>query len=424
MSPDQPHDAAPPRLAYLLADAGITLYGSRKGCSIHARAMIRAMRQEGAQVDVYALRAARKGDPPADLHGACVVEIPRSGATRRWSKHVRDSKKWGPEGPPNWVTAVSWLLWQRDFLRAAGRAMAQPDNRPDYLYARAAWLAYPYARLRETLGVPLALEVNAIFSVEKADRGELAFGGMSRRIERGMLQSADLVLPVSGELAQAAEDHGAAPDRITVSPNAVDTDLFHPAAAHGKAPDDGAFVIGSVSSLRGYHGLDTLIDAAAELARRGADVRLEFVGDGQARQDLENRARQAGLGEKVRFHGVVPHERVPEILRCCDVCVSPNEGEVNRYNCPMKLYEYMALGVPVVASRWGDIPNILREGETALLHRPGDAADLARALDDVLRNPQAAQDRVARALEEVRTRHTWRARARAILQRLGEVSHG
>ena len=84
----------------------------------------------------------------------------------------------------------------------------------------------------------------------------------------------------------------------------------------------------------------------------------------------------------------------------------------------MKLYEYMSLKIPIVASAWGDIPNIVRHGETALLHAPGDEADLARSIREVRDHPGAAWNRAERAWSEVKC-HTWRGIARDILDFCG-----
>jgi glycosyltransferase involved in cell wall biosynthesis len=105
---------------------------------------------------------------------------------------------------------------------------------------------------------------------------------------------------------------------------------------------------------------------------------------------------------------------VPELLGRCAVCAAPYEGEHNQYNCPMKLFEYMGMKIPIVASDWGDIPNIVEHGRTALLHKEADPAALAEAIREVWRDPAAARARAEAAYALAQGR-TWRATARRIL---------
>lgn len=400
------------RIAYLLADAGIVLSDSKKGCSIHARSMIRAFQQEDCAVTTFTLR------PGRSLPGFAVRETQPSRLTRFWNRQMIGKKRFrllapwrSRKGPvPNWADAVKWLLWNADFHRQALRRLR--PSPPQILYARHAWLCWPYARLKKRLKAPLVLEVNAVFDIEKAARGEGAFPGLARRIEKAAFEAADLILPVSAEIREQILAFGIDPRKVVVTPNAVDLELFAPKPSLGRKD---TFRIGCVSSFRAYHGLSTLVQAAARLKARIPGIQLVLIGDGPEMKAIGRQCRGLGLEGHVEFPGVVDHMRVPALLRGCDVCVCPNEGEANQYNCPMKLFEYMALKVPVVASRWGDIPNILRDGETGLLHAPGDPDDLARALLDVYEKPQEAARRVTNAYGVAQER-SWRANAKRVLE--------
>ena len=140
-----------------------------------------------------------------------------------------------------------------------------------------------------------------------------------------------------------------------------------------------------------------------------------MIGGGPEFEATKQLAAELGIAEIVEFTGVVDHARVPQLLAGCAVAAAPYEGEHNQYNCPMKLFEYMGMKLPIVASRWGDIPNILEHGATALLHAEGDAAALAGALTAVAADPAAAQRRAEAAYAVAAEKHTWRSTARAIL---------
>ena len=381
--------------------------------------MIQAFQAESCQVDVYALR--RGKDRTHDRVGETVIQRIRSSApTRWWRQGLIHNRRWRllwPFAPhaaptPRSVSAVGTLLRQRDFLRAARRACQA--HRPDLLYARHAWLACPYARLRKWTGAPLVLEVNAVVATEKTVRGEMAFGPLARGIERRALEAADRILVVSEELREQVVRVGGDAKKIALAPNAVDPDLFRPAERQpGSRRNE--FLIGAVCSMRAYHGVATLLRSAAAIRAEVPGMRLRLIGGGPELEAMRALARELGIGEVTEFSGTVEHRRVAGLLQDCDVCAAPYEGGVNQYGCPMKLYEYMAVGTPIVASGWGDVPNILSHGRTALLHEPGSVDSLAGALLEVHRDPGPARERARLAREEVVANHTWRKRARDIL---------
>lgn len=404
----------PLKVAYLLADAGIQFYSSRKGSSIHARSMIKALTQEGCAVAVYVFR---KGERP--IPGFNVSQVRQSRLGEWWQRRLLRDRLWRRfwpfgkknDAPPNWAVAASWLLWHRDLARYVAHQFRK-NGRPDLIYARHAWLAFPYARLKKKFKVPLVLEVNAVLTIEKAARREMAFYRLTRWIERRAFQAADLILPVSQELKDQIVSFGVDPAKVVVTPNAVDLDLFHP-RGEGDGAGDG-FTVGTVNSFKAYHGMDTLLEAAALLKERIPGLKLRMIGDGEELAGLKAKAAALGLEGIAEFTGTIEHERVPELLRQCDACAAPYQGPHNQYNCPMKLYEYMALQVPIVAAAWGDIPNIIEDGRTALLHEPGNPEGLAARIEDVWRDPAAARARAAAAFE-LAQRHTWRAVAGGIL---------
>lgn len=403
--------AEAPRVVVLLSDPGIPLWSSVKAGGVHARSMIRAFEAEGADVDVVALRLGKAdAAPPGSLR---IHEVPVGAVRRRWSRTFPDASR------PSWAAGVEALMMQREFFRVARRAIGRGPE-PALLYARHVWLPSALVKLAERMRAPMFLEVNALFAMEKAERGELAFPGLTRRLEGRALRAAARVLPVSEALARGAKAYGVTSGRIRVMPNGVDPERFDARLRERGGPGgdrpggDRTFTIGLVSSFRPYHGVGTLLHAARLLQDQIGGVRLLLIGDGPDREAMARRARELGLEDAVEMPGGVPHEAVPAWLARCDAAVAPYEGELNQYNCPMKLYEYMAMKTPMVASAWGEIPRIVEDGRTGLLHEPGDAAALAAKLREVHDDPEAARRRAEAASEVART-HTWRAHARWIL---------
>jgi glycosyltransferase involved in cell wall biosynthesis len=401
------------RVAYLLADAGIRLSESRKGCSIHARSMIKAFEDEGAKVDIYTMLM---GNRKITEHK--VMEVKRSKLTRWWRDRLIGRELWrklpgcrGRAKMPNWIDGVLWILWHHNFFRYTLKRTL--IRKPDLIYARHSWFAFPYYWLKRRLGVPLYLEVNAVFSIEKEVRGEAAFSYIARKIEKRIFECADQILPVSTKLKDQIVRFGIDPGRVRVTPNAVDTEHFRRSKCMPYKLDD-SFVICSVNSFRDYHGNETLLKAACLLREKIPMIKILMIGGGARFDYIRCRAKELNIDANTEFTGVIDHSLVPSYIDQADICVAPYEGNENEYNCPMKLFEYMAMKTPIVASDWGDIPHIVTHGQTAILHKPGDPQSLADALEMVWRDPEGSLRRVEAAFQFVKT-HTWRAIARNIL---------
>src|SRR5439155_14254978 len=116
-----------------------------------------------------------------------------------------------------------------------------------------------------------------------------------------------------------------------------------------------------------------------------------LIGDGSLKGEVEQRLNASGDRDRVTFAGVVSHERVPVLLDACDILVSPHvplADGTEFFGSPTKLFEYMAMGKGIVASRLGQIGDVLVDGETALLVEPGNAAELIAALVKLASDPE------------------------------------
>jgi len=175
---------------------------------------------------------------------------------------------------------------------------------------------------------------------------------------------------------------GVAPERITVAGYGFDRVGYRDTPA--RAPADG-LRLGFLGSLMVSKGPDVLLRAIAALPRGSAtcDVygaHVDYHGDGSYRQRLLPLLDQAG----VRLHGAIPHDRVAGALGALDVLVVPS---IWPENSPLVIQEAFLAGVPVVAARIGGIPEVVEDGRNGLLFTPGDAADLARVLTRLVREP-------------------------------------
>ena len=229
-------------------------------------------------------------------------------------------------------------------------------------------------------------------------------GPHHRLIERWSARLADRVIACSEAVRTwEIETMGQPPAKVTTLRNAIvppvepsDADRRSARAALGASPDD--LLVGTLGRLyEPKKGLSIFVDAAAAVLARVPRARFVLVGDGPARADLEARAARAGLGDRLRFAG--ERRDVARLLPAYDLFVQPSLWE----GFGLTLVEAMAVGLPVVATRVGGIPEIVRDGRDGILVPPGDAAALARAIADLLDDPARRSAFAAEGRHRART---------------------
>jgi glycosyltransferase involved in cell wall biosynthesis len=164
--------------------------------------------------------------------------------------------------------------------------------------------------------------------------------------------------------------------------------------------------------------LPALIDAVRAL-RPG--TRWIVIGDGGLRQEVEQEVERRGLSDLVDLTGLVEHDRALALLASCDLCVSPhvpNPDGTPFFGSPTKLFEYMGLGKPIVASDLNQIGEVIDHERTGLLCPPGDVEAAAAAVDRLLGDPALCERLGKAALDEARETYSWAAHTRRILDAL------
>src|SRR5260370_15507596 len=234
------------------------------------------------------------------------------------------------------------------------------------------------ARAANTRGL---LEVNAPLIEEQAEHRGLVDRAGAQRVAEQVLGAATVILAVSEEVAAYVARFPGTRNKIQVVPNGVSPNRFWAGLARTLPRPAGAFTVGFVGTLKPWHGLSILVEAFARLRQRHPEARLLIVGDGPERDRLVADLAAVGLTEAVHLAGAVDASAVPGWLASMDVGVAPYPPLAQFYFSPLKVYEYMAAGLPVVASRIGQLTNLIDEGRSALLVTPGDGTCLAGALN-------------------------------------------
>jgi glycosyltransferase involved in cell wall biosynthesis len=150
-----------------------------------------------------------------------------------------------------------------------------------------------------------------------------------------------------------------------------------------------------------------LVEAFGLLHKRHPDARLLIVGDGPERECLMADLGARGLLHATQLTGAVAPDQVPGLLASMDVAVAPYPEISPFYFSPLKVYEYMAAGLAVVASRVGQLENLIQDGENGLLTTPGDLDSLTEALGRLLANRSLREHLGAGARATICKGHTW-----------------
>lgn len=305
---------------------------------------------------------------------------------------------------------------------------------PAFIYQRSGLGDISGLQLARRRRRPLVLEYNGPEVWVARNWGEgLPFAAEFAEAETLLLQRADLVLVVSKALYNDVIARGVDPARVLLSPNAVDPERFHPRCVGSKMrerlglADRRTAVL--LSSFGPWHGAEIAVEAYADLLEKSPHLRersaLVLAGDGQRRKECRAIAARRGLveGQTIHFPGMIPAEEAPLMLAAGDVLLSPtteNPDGSEFFGSPTKIFEYMAMGKPIIASDLAQIGEVLTHRETALLVRPGDRDDLRRALQETLEAAAPASLGENARAHAVRL-HSWEARMTVIADRLSRL---
>jgi glycosyltransferase involved in cell wall biosynthesis len=296
--------------------------------------------------------------------------------------------------------------------------LAMRRQRPQLIYERYSLFLFATVWLARRRGIPIILEINDSALVERVR--PLSLKRLARHIEGWCFRrSTGLVFISTYFMQQACSAYGDIA-RSVVSPNAADLDRFNPehfdaARLRGERRLGDRVVCGHIGAFALWHGMDRFIDAIAPRLEEVPELTLLLVGDGRTLPAIRATVLARGLADRVLLTGQVAHDDIPAWIACMDYAVLPDSNE---YGSPMKLFEFMAMGVAMIAPDYAPIAEVVEDGRSGWLfqRRQVDACvqrviELATQVEERRRVGQAARECIVRY-------HQWRNNAEQLLSLL------
>lgn len=293
------------------------------------------------------------------------------------------------------------------FFRAFRKAV--PHSGADVLWLRSDKLAAHAAH--KGVNLPLVYEAHLVGELWARDRGAPAReAARLHELERDIYSRAAGVAAITQGLLDEIRARFGYSGPAAVVPSAVDTSLFKPVWQGG----DGR-TVAWVGTLQFWKGLELLLEALV----LAPGLRLKVVGGGKPEdeQRLKSEIARLGLDGRVELTGRVGQADIPLHVKTCACAVHPLPPEHSisaRFTSPLKLFEYLAMGLPIVAADVPSVREVLQDGRTARLYQAGDARALAAALTELASDAALARRLSADAAQEG-ARHSYRHRAEQLL---------
>jgi len=351
-----------------------------------------ALAAEGASVDVICLRD--EGEAGVEeIRGVRAVRLP---VARSRGGGLRYAWEWGLFTAMS-LAVVTWLHLVRRYH------VVHVHNMPDFLVASALFPRFSGARLVLDLHDPSP----EVFMTKYGIGPEHVLTKALVLLEKWSIRVAHTVLTPNEAFRRLFVSRGCPEGKIAIVMNSPQESVFGlPARGAEHARGGAGHLLMYHGTIVERHGLGRALEAVARLRDEMPGIEFRVFGDGDWIDEFAHRVRKLGLEDHVRYHGRVPLERIAGEIPKADAGVVPNERTpFTELNLPTRIFEYLAMGRPVVAPRTTGVLDYFGE-EDLFLFEPGDAEDLARAIGRALASG-AERDAVLKRGMAVYSRHRW-----------------
>jgi len=315
-------------------------------------------------------------------------------------------------------TEVANILYNFSFY---GKALCILEReKPDFIYQR--YLLYSIAgvKVAKKLKIPIVMEFNGSDVRLSKEFGTLFMPEkFANFMERKILKQSDVIVTVSRVLKEELLNIGIPMKSVYVIPNAADPTRFTPSTNGGEIRKQlgltDKIVVGYFGAFHRWHGVEVLVKAFQKSFGRNKNIHLVLVGTGELYEDIKKLIMREKLTDVVTLTGVVPYTEVSKYMAMCDICTAPFLPVERFFFSPIKIFEYMAVAKAIIASKIGQIGEVLKDGESAILVEAGDRSALSEAILGLAKNPEL-RERLGNVARKEVEKYTWERNAEKILE--------
>ncbi len=373
------------------------LYDGSLGSTIKAIELMSALENQGHEVKSFWLNARSAGGDESSFSV-------RGSLKKRFDKYLHE--------PNQILRNIKYISEEIQILR---------KEKPDLIISRLDVYLLSTLVLSKLKRIPWLLEADApaVYESRKFLTHYAKLPYLDALIEKLNVRMADRIIVVSKEAKDYFLKYRLSEGKIHVVPNAVDVTKFHPGKESSlvtmKHQLQNKVVIGFVGSMHYWHGVSNLLKVLDAILSVDEKVVFMILGQGGAKEaEFKEFVAKKRYQDRVILPGFVPHEEVPRYIAAMDIVLAPYPKLDFFYYSPMKIYEYLACGKAVVASKIGQIQELITDNYNGMLCEPGDIDQIIGKTQELVEDENLRNSIGKQAWESVSVHHTWVQRAEKI----------
>ncbi len=296
-------------------------------------------------------------------------------------------------------------------------------EQPDFIYQHHADFSFSGSKLKRDTGLPFFLQCEGVQQWVKKNWGKLYMPKLLRIAEQTQWEMADAIFVISQKVKDMMVEYGADADKIHVHPSAVDPDQFTPEVdgewVKKKYRMEDNYIVGFTGTFAPWHGIEVLAESVKHIIKHIPNAKVLLVGDGELRPRIEEIIKRDNVEDKVVITGVVPYPTVPNHLKACDVLLSPcvsNDDESGFFNSPVKLFEYLGIGKPIIATDVGQQGEVIIDNDNGLLIPEKSPGAIAEAVYKIYKDPDLSVRLSKFARRAAVEKYDWKVNAAHVIE--------
>ncbi|MBC8184192.1 glycosyltransferase family 4 protein [candidate division KSB1 bacterium] len=382
------------------------LYGVSIGSTIKAERLMAALSEFGFDVQIFWLK-----------------KQPQTGTENNKKKALNETLK---QYLARYLHDLKALLLNIRYIYEEYKIVKK--QKPDLIIARLDLYLFSALLISKLKKIPLIIEADAPCVYEAREFHPQYWGipNLAEFIEKLNLYQADLSICVSNEAKKYFLKYGVPDQKLNVVTNGADINLFNNEFQNEKIISTyglkNKIVIGFIGSFHLWHGVENLIHLIKQVVCINQRVVFLLVGQGGPMQSsIESFIETNNLSDKVIKTGYISHDEIPEYISAMDVVLAPYPGLKFFYYSPVKIFEYMACGKPVVSTKIGQIAELIEDGYNGMICSPDNLDEMYNKIKRLVNEPGLRNRIGENARNSILQNHSWREKGRQLSKMCNEV---